>query len=138
MFGRWSQENWFKYARREYALDVLVDYTVEPDDPQRLVVNPVWRELDKQVQSAYGRLQRAQAKYARLALKAESAAGRRPTTSSRARQRRGGRPMFRKRVRPTVGARLASNDLKRWSSSSVSCNGNRSVASVVRRSEKLL
>ncbi len=74
MFGRWSQENWFKYARSEYALDVLVDYSVEPDDPQRLVVNPVWRELDKQVQSAYGRLQRAQAKYARLALKAESAA----------------------------------------------------------------
>ena len=74
MFGRWSQENWFKYARREYALDVLVDYSVDPDDPQRLVVNPVWRELDKQVQSAYGRLQRAQAKYARLALKAKSAA----------------------------------------------------------------
>jgi hypothetical protein len=74
MFGRWSQENWFKYARSEYALDVLVDYSVEPDDPQRLVVNPVWRELDKRVQSAYGRLQRAQAKYARVALKAEAAA----------------------------------------------------------------
>jgi len=74
MFGRWSQENWFKYARSEYALDVLVDYSVEPDDPQRLVVNPAWRELDKQVQSAYGRLQRARAKYARLALKAESIA----------------------------------------------------------------
>ena len=72
MFGRWSQENWFKYARSEYALDVLVDYSVEPDDPQRLVVNPAWRELDKQVQSAYGRLQRARAKYARLALKAKS------------------------------------------------------------------
>jgi hypothetical protein len=72
MFGRWSQENWFKYARTEYALDVLVDYSVEADDPERLVVNPAWRELDKQVKSAYGHLQRAQAKYARLALKAES------------------------------------------------------------------
>ena len=73
MFGRWSQENWFKYARSEYALDVLVDYSVEADDPERLVVNPAWRDLDKQVQSAYGRLQRAQAKYARLSLKAEQA-----------------------------------------------------------------
>ena len=79
MFGRWSQENWFKYARSEYALDVLVDYSVEPDDPQRLVVNPVWRELDKQVQSAYGRMQRAQAKYARLALKAEAAEAKKKT-----------------------------------------------------------
>jgi hypothetical protein len=23
MFHRWSQENWFKYMRTEYALDVL-------------------------------------------------------------------------------------------------------------------
>jgi hypothetical protein len=29
MFHRWSQENWFKYMRPEYTLDVLVDYSVE-------------------------------------------------------------------------------------------------------------
>ena len=40
MFHRWSQENWFKYMRTEYALDVLVDYSVELDDASRLVVNP--------------------------------------------------------------------------------------------------
>jgi len=83
MFGRWSQENWFKYARSEYALDVLVDHSVEPDDPQRLVVNPAWRELDKQVQSSYGRLQRAQAKYARWALKAVAAQGKSNKAESR-------------------------------------------------------
>ncbi|MGB4859739.1 MAG: putative transposase [Dokdonella sp.] len=71
MFHRWSQENWFKYMRTEYALDVLVDYSVELDDADRLVVNPQWRELDRQVASARSHLERAQAKYARLALKSE-------------------------------------------------------------------
>ena len=71
MFQRWSQENWFKYMRTEYALDVLVDYSVELDDSDRLVVNPRWRELDREVASQRNRLERAQAKYARLVLKSE-------------------------------------------------------------------
>ena len=74
MFHRWSQENWFKYMRTEYALDVLVDYSVELDDADRLVVNPRWRKLDRQVASARNRLERAQAKYARLILKSEEKA----------------------------------------------------------------
>ena len=72
MFGRWTQENWFKYMRTEYALDVLVDYSVELDDEDHLVVNPQWRELDRQVASTRGRLERAQAKYAKLILKTKS------------------------------------------------------------------
>jgi hypothetical protein len=74
MFHRWSQENWFKYMRTEYALDVLVDYSVELDDADRLVVNPRWRELDRQVASVRSRFERAQAKYARLILKSEEKA----------------------------------------------------------------
>ena len=73
MFGRWTQENWFKYMRIEYALDVLVDYSVELDDQEHLVVNPQWRNLDRQVASARGRLERAQAKYTTLILKLEAA-----------------------------------------------------------------
>jgi hypothetical protein len=30
LFSPWRQENFFKYLREEYALDVLVDYGVEP------------------------------------------------------------------------------------------------------------
>ena len=74
MFHRWSQENWFKYMRTEYALDVLVDYSVELEDADRLVVNSRWRELDRQVDSVRNRLVRAQAKYARLVLKSEEKA----------------------------------------------------------------
>jgi hypothetical protein len=68
VLGRWSQENWFKYMRQEYALDVLVDYSVELDDQEHLVVNPQWRDLDRQVASARGRLERSQAKYTKLTM----------------------------------------------------------------------
>jgi len=73
MFGRWSQENWFKYMRTEYALDVLVDYSVELDDQEHLVVNPRWRELDRQVASARGQLERARAKHSVLITKLDCA-----------------------------------------------------------------
>lgn len=68
MFGRWKQENWFKYMGEQFALDVLVDYRTEPDDPDRLVVNPAWRKLDKQVKVARAKLQQAEAAYGRVSL----------------------------------------------------------------------
>lgn len=51
MFERWRQENFFKYLREEYAIDVLVDYQVEPDDPARSVPNPAWKEVDREVKA---------------------------------------------------------------------------------------
>jgi len=64
MFGRWCQENWLKYMREEFLLDVLVEYGTEPDDPQREVVNPERRKLDRQLQTARARLNREEAKHA--------------------------------------------------------------------------
>jgi transposase len=52
MFERWRQENFFKYLREEYALDVLVDYRVEPADPTREVPNPKWNALDAELHRA--------------------------------------------------------------------------------------
>jgi prepilin-type processing-associated H-X9-DG protein len=52
MFERWRQENFFKYMREEYAIDALVDYKVEPDDPSRSVPNPAWKKLDKELKAA--------------------------------------------------------------------------------------
>jgi hypothetical protein len=66
MFGRWSQENWFKYMMSEYSLDVLLEYTTEPDDPEREVPNPAWRRLDKEVAAARKSLQKNRAKYTKL------------------------------------------------------------------------
>jgi len=52
MFERWRQENFFKYLSEEYALDALVDYRVEPDDPAREVPNPRWNALDAELRRA--------------------------------------------------------------------------------------
>ena len=49
MFDRWRQENFFKYLRDEYAIDALVDYDVEPDDPERTVPNPARKPLTDEI-----------------------------------------------------------------------------------------
>ena len=68
MFARWSQENFFKYAREHFSLDRLVDYRTEAiSDPLR-VVNPDYRHLDGQVRSATGKLTRRLAKFAAMTL----------------------------------------------------------------------
>lgn len=64
MLGRWCQENWLKYMKQEFLLDVLVDHTTEPDDPQREVVNPERRKLERQLRIARARLNRDEAKLA--------------------------------------------------------------------------
>jgi transposase len=63
MFGRWRQENFFKYLREEFALDALADYAVEPDDPTREVPNPEWAAVDAQLRQAQARFDRLQAEY---------------------------------------------------------------------------
>ena len=63
MFERWRQENFFKYLREEYALDALVDYQVEPANPQRDVPNPARKALDKELAKARDALRRVRATY---------------------------------------------------------------------------
>lgn len=46
MFERWQQENFFKYAAEEYAIDALADHEVEAADPTRTVPNPKRKEVD--------------------------------------------------------------------------------------------
>ncbi|MBU0717857.1 MAG: hypothetical protein KJ749_06370 [Planctomycetes bacterium] len=77
MFGRWKQENWFKYMGEEFALDVLADHGTEPDDPDRPVVNPAWRTLDREVKTTRAILEKAEAAYGRARLSKESREARR-------------------------------------------------------------
>ena len=68
MFARWSQENFFKYAREHFSLDRLADYRTEViSDPLR-VVNPDYRHLDGKVRSTTGKLTRRLAKFAAMSL----------------------------------------------------------------------
>jgi hypothetical protein len=63
MFARWSQENFFKYARQHYGLERLADYSVEEIPDTLKVVNPAHRRLDGQVRSATGKLNRLLARF---------------------------------------------------------------------------
>jgi hypothetical protein len=68
MFARWSQENFFKYAREHFSLDRLVDYRTEAISDPLQVVNPDYRQLDGKVRSATGKLTRRLAKFAAMTL----------------------------------------------------------------------
>jgi hypothetical protein len=63
MFERWRQENFFKYLREEYALDALVDYHVEHDDPTRQVPNPRWAAADAELRKARAEVERISTLY---------------------------------------------------------------------------
>jgi hypothetical protein len=71
MFSRWSQENFFKYAREHYNLDRLVDYRIEAISDPLQVVNPDHRRLDGQVRACTGKLNRRLAQFGAMNLEGE-------------------------------------------------------------------
>ncbi|MFT4640483.1 MAG: hypothetical protein ACI8T1_003812, partial [Verrucomicrobiales bacterium] len=70
-FGRWYQENFFKYGRQHFNLDRLIDYKMEPIDESTRVVNPAWRKLDGEIRSRGGKHTRRKAKLHDLTVKGE-------------------------------------------------------------------
>jgi hypothetical protein len=68
MFERWRQENFFKYLREEFLLDALVDYQIEPDDPDREVPNPAWAATDAKLRESRAEIARLQQRYGAAAL----------------------------------------------------------------------
>ena len=68
MFERWRQENFFKYLREEYLIDALVDYQVEPDDPNRSVPNPARKALEKEIRTVRVHLRKLQQNYGKTAI----------------------------------------------------------------------
>jgi len=71
MFARWSQENYFKYAREHYSLDRLAGYATQDITEPIEVVNPLYRKLDGEVRSANGKLSRALAVFGALNIEQE-------------------------------------------------------------------
>jgi hypothetical protein len=49
LMARWSQENFFKYMREHFGLDALVQYGTEEIPATVTVLNPAWRDLNRQV-----------------------------------------------------------------------------------------
>ena len=50
--SRWREENYFRYARTHFALDALDSHAATPDDPARLVPNPVKKTAAAQARRA--------------------------------------------------------------------------------------
>ncbi len=63
MFARWSQENFFAYAMHHFNIDALTAYTTETFCGTETVINPRWRELDRQQRSFNSKLNEMRAKY---------------------------------------------------------------------------
>lgn len=67
MFERWTQENFFRYMRQHFALDALVNYTVEPADPERSVPNPERKALAKELSASRAALKELEGAYGQQA-----------------------------------------------------------------------
>lgn len=62
MFARWCQENFFKYMMEHYDIDGLIQYGTEDIPGTEKVVNPIWRQLEKEVLATRNQLRKLQAK----------------------------------------------------------------------------
>jgi hypothetical protein len=62
MFSRWCQENFFAYMMQHYDIDGLIQYGANEIPGTQLLVNPVWRQLDRQVSTARQGLRKLHAK----------------------------------------------------------------------------
>jgi hypothetical protein len=58
LLARWSQENFFKYMREHFGLDALVQYGTEEIPATVTVLNPAWRQLNRQVRSLHAERKR--------------------------------------------------------------------------------
>lgn len=63
MFGRWSQENFFRYMIQDYDFDKMVSFGTEPVDPDKEIVNPEYRKLTHQLKKLREKIQRIEARF---------------------------------------------------------------------------
>lgn len=68
LFSRWCQENFFRYMMQHFAIDLLSEYGSETFHDTEIVVNPCWRELDKERNRLRTTLMRRKAVFAELTL----------------------------------------------------------------------
>jgi hypothetical protein len=62
MFARWAQENFFRYMRLDYALDKIIQYSVDKLDENIKVVNVEYNNLTYKIKKEREKLARKKAK----------------------------------------------------------------------------
>ncbi len=70
MFGRWIQENFFRYLIADYDFDKLIQYEVQPIDENKEVINPQHRRLSHALKKLREKISRQKAYFYPLAEKA--------------------------------------------------------------------
>lgn len=68
IFARWSQENFFAYMMKHFALDRVIDYKLEKVSDTVKVINPEYRKLESEIRSLNSQLTKNKAKFAGLSL----------------------------------------------------------------------
>ena len=62
MFARWAQENFFRYMRQEYALDKIIQYSIDEIDSDIKVVNQEYNNITYRIKKEREKLGRRKAK----------------------------------------------------------------------------
>lgn len=68
MLSRWSQENFFKYMRQHFSLDLLIDHQTQSIDETTKVINPAYREIEGKIKRNAAMLSRKQAEFGSINL----------------------------------------------------------------------
>lgn len=71
MFTRWCQENFFRYMRKHFEFDMLQEYGTENLPDTERVVNPVWREMNRQRNGLQNKLRYRRGRFAELTIHPE-------------------------------------------------------------------
>lgn len=62
MFGRWVQENFFRYMRQEYSFDKILQYAVDEIDDDYMVVNREYSNIQYGIKKEMEKLSRVKVK----------------------------------------------------------------------------
>jgi len=68
LFSRWCQENYFRYSMQHFEIDLLGEYKTTPLHDTEQVINPAWRELERQRNTLENKLRYRRARFAELTL----------------------------------------------------------------------
>jgi len=72
MFTRWCQENFFRYMMQHFDIDQIIEYGIEPFPDTATVVNPAWRELNRQRNALENKLRYRRAGFAEITMHPET------------------------------------------------------------------
>lgn len=67
MFARWIQENFFRYLIADYDFDKMIEFGTQKIDPEKQLINPLYRKADQKLKSHRKKISRMKAKLYPLA-----------------------------------------------------------------------